>query len=140
MARRRALALGLAAGTMLCVAAASLSYLCWPAVVDQGGGIASSSSYQMRASVGGPVIVGAAEPGTASSANYKLEANAIAVLEAGGREETAPDGNGGGGCGSGGALLVALALGLEWARARRRSASPSSLSATLQARSLSARK
>ena len=127
MARRRALTLGLAAGAVLCVAAASLSQLCWPAVVDQGGGVAYSSSYQMKGSVGGPVIVGAAEPGTASSANYKFEVNTIAVLETGAKEEPAPDGNGeGGGCGAGAALIVGLALGWTSSRFTRGAFRPGS--------------
>ena len=117
--RRKALALGLAAGAVLCVAAASLSYLCWPAVVDQGGGIASSSSYQMRGSVGGPVIAGVAVRGIASSANYRLDVNSVTVLESGGKEGQ-PSGNGGGGggcCGGGAALAFALMAGSR----RRRS-------------------
>ena len=120
MRKKKALPLALAAVAALSIAAASVSYLCWPVVLDQGGGVASSSSYQMRGSVGGPVIAGAAVPGIASSANYRLDVNSVTVLESAAKEEPPPDGNGGGGgcCGSGAA---ALAFALMAGSRRRRS-------------------
>ena len=119
MTGKKSLALAVVAGALLCIAAASVSYILWPAVIDQGGGVAYSSSYEMRGSVGGPVIVGAAEPGVASSTNYGFEVNTVAVLETGAKEEPPPgNGGGGGGCGAGAALVFSIALSLGRTRGR----------------------
>ncbi len=108
------------AGAALCVGAAyvSASYVLSPAVSDQGGGLASSSGYELRGSVGGPVISGGGE---AASANYSLEVNQIDMLAPPPAPAPAPpppaSGGGGGGCapgaGSPGTLApLALALAL----------------------------
>ncbi len=102
------------AGAALSIAAAyvSASYVLSPAVSDQGGGLASSSGYELRGSVGGPVISGGGE---AASANYSLEVNQIDMLAP--PLAPPPLTSGGGGCalgaGSPGSVApLALALAL----------------------------
>ncbi len=84
------------------VAAVSLMYMIEPAVVDSGGGRATSPGFQAQVSVGGPAL------GGASSANYSVEVGGVALVEGGasgpgpGPAPQPPDGGGdGGGCSSG---------------------------------------
>lgn len=121
MTRRRRGVLVLV-GAALCVGAAyvSATYVLSPAVSDQGGGLASSSGYELRGSVGGPVISGGGE---AASANYRLEVNQIGMLAP--LPAPPPPSPRGGGCapGAGGAGTVAplaLALTLTTLALRRR--------------------
>ncbi len=84
--KRRALVLGTVA--LLCIAAVyvSASYILAPAVSDQGGGAATSSSYELRGSIGGPVLVTGEK--TAASPNYSLEAHSVGLITY--REPAAP--------------------------------------------------
>ncbi len=111
------------AGAALCLAAyVSASYILSPAVIDSGGGHATSSSYQADASIGGAVIAPVAAGGEASSANYKLEVGSVGVLTKGVQDQPAP--GGGGGCvpcaGSAVSLAALPALLVCLARRRRR--------------------
>ncbi len=82
--RKKVVSLVVAGGALLCIAAASLNYILAPAVVDQGGGLASSSNYELRGSIGGPVIAtGAAGTGEAVSPNYVLEVNSVSLIDSG---------------------------------------------------------
>ncbi|MBN1810095.1 MAG: hypothetical protein JW909_13595 [Planctomycetes bacterium] len=60
----------LAAG--IAIGAVSANYMINPAAVDQGGGTAFSSSYEMQGSIGGTAV-----GTTATSANYSLEVGYI---------------------------------------------------------------
>ncbi len=115
---RRTRGVLIVAGAALSIAAyVSASYILAPAVQDSGGGKASSSSYQLDASIGGPVI---ATGGSASSASYTLEANAVAMLAK--APSAAPPTDSGGCLPGGGAplgILVLLALALARRAARR---------------------
>jgi uncharacterized protein (TIGR03382 family) len=110
MISKKKAALGLVSGGLLCLAAASLTYILRPAVVDSGGGRAESASFQVEASIGGPVIVtGAASGQTASSPAYTCEVGGISVVE--GPPPAAPSGGGDdGGCGATGEKASPLAL------------------------------
>ncbi len=117
MTRRRRNVL-IVAGAALCVGAAyvSTNYVLSPAVSDQGGGLADSSNFEIRGSVGGPVI------GTASSANYSVEAGGITVVESRAAAPSPPAGGDGGcapGAGSPG-MVAPLVLALTLAHRRRR--------------------
>ena len=121
--------LAVAGGALLCIAAASLNYILAPAVVDQGGGLASSSNYELRGSIGGPVIAtGAAGTGEAVSPNYVLEVNSVGLIDSGVAPAPPPPPPDGGctpsGPGAAGAvlgLLPALWMILASRRRRRRS-------------------
>ncbi len=71
MTGRKKAALAVTAAAILCIAAASLNFITGLAVVDQGGRSASSTTFRMRASVGGPVV------GNASSPNYGLRVRSV---------------------------------------------------------------
>jgi hypothetical protein len=112
--RKKVVSLVVAGGALLCVAAASLNYILAPAVVDQGGGLANSSNYELRGSIGGLAIAtGAAATGQAVSPNYVLEVNSVALIDSG--VAPAPGGGDGGGCtpsGPGAPRAAGAALGL----------------------------
>ena len=122
MNRKKGIVLAMAAAA-LSVAALSANYLYRPTIVDQGGGVTSSSSYQMRGSVGGPVVAG----GVTSSTNFRFEVNSVDILLSESKEELTPAGNGGGGggCSAAGrpasaAFLLPALLILLGSRAIRR--------------------
>jgi len=109
---------------LLAVAAyVSANYLLEPAVVDSGGGHAESSSYQLDASIGGPVIPtgAAATSGEATSANYSLQVNQVALMETPAAPPGGGGGGGGGGCvpGSSAGALVVMLAGLALGARRR---------------------
>ncbi len=85
---RRTRGVAIVAGAVLSIAAVyvSANYILSPAVSDQGGGTANSSSYELRGSIGGPVIV--TGDNTAASASYNLEAHSIGLITY--REPAAP--------------------------------------------------
>ncbi len=106
------------AGAALSIAAVyvSASYVLSPAVSDQGGGLASSSGYELRGSVGGPVI--SSGGGEAASANYSLAVNQVGILAPPLAPPPPASGGGGVGCapGAGSPWTVApLALALALA-------------------------
>ncbi len=115
---RRTRGVAIVAVAVLSIAAVyvSANYILAPAVSDQGGGTATSSSYEVTGSIGGPVI--ATGEKTAVSASYTLEAHSIGLITY--REPAAPPVNGGGGCAPGAGspgtlapLALALALALR---------------------------
>ncbi len=115
---RRTRGVAIVAGALLSIGAVyvSASYVLAPAVSDQGGGVATSSGYEVRGSIGGPVIVTGEK--TAASASYSLEAHSVGLITY--REPPPPPVDGNGGCapsvsGARGASQAAgagLALGL----------------------------
>lgn len=124
--KRKAISFIVVGAGLLCLGAyVSASYILSPAVSDQGGGAATSSSYELRGSIGGPVIVTGEK--TAASPSYTVEAHSIGLITY--RDPAAPPpppaaGAGGGGCapGAGGAAgLMALPVLLACLAARRRS-------------------
>jgi hypothetical protein len=123
MSRRSGVVSLVAAGALLaCLGAASVAYVLRPGVLDQGGGYAVSSEYEMRASVGGAPVA-ADRTVDAESPNYRLEAGSVTMIEAAVPPPPPPADDG---CmpssGGGGRLvlpLVALsALALAWRRRR----------------------
>ena len=112
--RKKVVSLVVAGGALLCVAAASLNYILAPAVVDQGGGLANSSNYELSGSIGGPAIAtGAAATGEAVSPNYVLEVNPVALIDSGVTAAPPPPGGGdGGGCTPSAPGATGAALGL----------------------------
>ncbi len=120
MRRNKVVAASVVTVSFLCIAAASALYVVMPAVVDSGGGKASSSSYQLDCSIGGPVI---ATGGTASSASYKLEVNAVGMLAE--SPDPPPVTPFAGGCvGGGSSLAWLLPLGLLALARRSQSGRP----------------
>ncbi|MHC4250343.1 MAG: MYXO-CTERM sorting domain-containing protein [Planctomycetota bacterium] len=105
---------------------ASLNYVLSPAVSDQGGGTAYSSSYEVTGSIGGPVIVTGEK--TAVSPSYDLEANSIGLITY--RDPAAPPplnfGGDDGGCSAtgrgAGPVALLLPLGMFVFLMRRRKA------------------
>lgn len=66
-------------GALFCLSAyGSADHTVRRAIIDQGGGYASSSNYELRGSVGGPVIATGAQ--FASSTSYLLEGNRVCLL------------------------------------------------------------
>ena len=117
MSRKKATVVVIAAAAFA-AAAGSAGYVLWPAVIDQGGGAATSPSYALRGSVGGPVV------GAASSANYRCEVNSVGALEPGGEEPAKTESSGGCAPASGGPrgwLVYVLLCAIFACVARRRS-------------------
>ena len=75
----------------------SASYLLSPAVIDSGGGAATSPNYELECSIGGPVVA-TTTAGTASSPNYTLDGNITSVMETVDPPPPAGDDDDGGGC------------------------------------------
>lgn len=102
---RRTRGVAIVAGAAVSIAAVyvSASYILSPAVSDQGGGAASSSNYEIRGSIGGPVIVTGEK--TAASPSYSLEAHSVGIITyrepAGPGKKPPATGGDGGGCSAG---------------------------------------
>ncbi len=81
--KKKRVSIVVVAGGLLCIAAyVSTSYIMNPAIVDQGGGLANSSTHEIRASVGGSVVLAGGEE-AATSTNYRLEVNPVGMIDAG---------------------------------------------------------
>ena len=101
--------LGIAGAALLSLAGyVSATYLLDPAVMDSGGGKASSSNYELDCSIGGPVVA-TTTAGTATSTNYTLDVNTISLSETHG-SPPAGGGDSGGGCLASGSPEMALPL------------------------------
>jgi len=79
------IAMLVAAVTVTAMAASSTSYTLQPAEFDNGGGLATSTNYNLQASIGGDVFAG-----TSGSASYLHASDYLATLQAG-SASAAPD-------------------------------------------------